>query len=613
MVIDFRNFLHVLPTIKNVFLRFPLALLFVISISVISLLLIHKVELFDKDWIGYVFTALSFAAMGNISFKLFVESESWSLKRYLTGSVVVTAVLVLIGVAIFDKANGASVAFLSLALALSLMFAPYLKRKNNSSSVWFFNYQLGVAVFFAGFAAVVFGGGLSLILISIEYLFETKLSSTIYGDVWILSWSLLFPVYILANISKDFDFKDELCDFPKGISFIANYILVPLMYAYMIILYAYVIKIIVQWELPKGNLAWMISSFGVIGVLTKLVVYPVRNKGSKLMMLFDRFFYPSLVVPVLMLFVSIFVRVYDYGVTESRYAVIILGVWLSIVIVSSVYLKDKFHIKHAPMLIALLALLASFGPWSAINVSVESQLSRFEVLLNKYELLEDGQAIKSTKDIPFNDRKSLSSIADYLGMSEWRSNKVRPVLHNLLSQDKNETTSSATKINGKQILSMLNIEYVSKWEKIKDDMLTRFDFENYKNLNDEMLNVSGYSYFGRHNYYGSRNKTHKFLLQNGGRSEEAVVTLNDNVFAITVGEYSTVKFDLIELVNKLSNETGGSADKRIKKGMDLRKTSKNKKLKVRVIIEELRGSLKAIDKEVEFKRIKSLLMIQFIK
>jgi len=104
--------------------------------------------------------------------------------------------------------------------------------------------------------------GVSFILLSIRYLFEIKISSDTYRDMWIICWGVFFPIYILSNISRQFDYKNDGCDFPKGVNFIANYILAPLVFVYMAILYTYFIKIIVQWELPRGNLGWLITSFG---------------------------------------------------------------------------------------------------------------------------------------------------------------------------------------------------------------------------------------------------------------------------------------------------------------------------------------------------------------
>ena len=307
-------------------------------------------------------------------------------------------------------------------------------RASDSSSVWYFNYQTSVAIFFAGFATLILGAGLSLIMASTGYLFEIKIPQEAYGDVWVMSWGLLFPVYILANISTEFDFEDDSCDFPKGIRFIANYLLAPIMLAYMLILYAYFLKIIVQWELPRGNLGWMITSFGTIGIITRLLAFPIRTSGTRLLILFDKYYFQALIVPILLLAVAIGVRISQYGITEERYAVVLLGIWFSSVVVLTMMKKDDFHIKYIPMILATLALLASIGPWGAVNVSVLSQTSCFESLLEKHGLLMDDQAVKSKIEIPFAERKRLSSIADYMGESQYRLERIKPWFSSLMDQ-----------------------------------------------------------------------------------------------------------------------------------------------------------------------------------
>jgi len=79
-------------------------------------------------------------------------------------------------------------------------------------------------------------------------------------------------------------------------------------------------------------------------------------------------------------------------------------------------------------------MLTSFGPWSAVEVSLGSQASRFESLLIEHRLLLNGQAIKATNELSFEDRKMLSSIADYLSKEEYRKERIEPLFETLIAE-----------------------------------------------------------------------------------------------------------------------------------------------------------------------------------
>lgn len=615
MLFKLESWAKALPDIKTVFYRFPVALLFSLSAVIVSILLIHDVDFIDKDDVPFFYFIMSFGVVSQISFKLFVESDGWSAKKTSIGSVVVIAVTIFYAIALIDNSAFASTLFFALALGLSFLFSPYIKRASNENSVWYFNYQTGVAMFFGAISAIVFGGGLSLVVLSVGYLFEVEVPDEIYGDIWVVAWGLLFVVYVLSNLSREYDFKDEGCDFPKGISFIANYILSPLMFVYMAVLYIYVFKILMQWELPKGNLGWMISSFGIIGVITKLVSFPIRHKGTWLMALFDRYFYYALIVPVLMLFVAIFIRINDYGVTEQRYAVVLLGVWLLGIIFAATFLKNRFNIKYVPMSLAVLALLASYGPWSAVNVSVNSQLSRFDSLLIKNKLLVDDQVVQATQEVSYEDRANLSSIADYLGGNKWRSRQVRPLFESLLKKEENRDVNILHKISGSAYINLLDLDYVSKWDarrNRKTSTTANFSFTNHYNISKVLVDVSGFDFVGRHTFYLYRKnaKYHGFTFKKNNKREKVEVRFNKGVFSISTVGSKKVDFDLSALVDDLRKRSVRNISESNASEMVLNKTSSDGRLKVRIILEQLTGNV--TKKEgVKVTNIRYVLMLGF--
>ncbi|MDH5424976.1 MAG: DUF4153 domain-containing protein [Gammaproteobacteria bacterium] len=610
MAFNLTGLFNLAPAIKAACARFP----FSISVSLLGLsvswLQIHRVIDFDSQQSKIFYSFIFFATVALASFKLWVESEDWPVKKYMAGSVLLLPLIYFYTVALLNTTEFAALSFVLLAVLLSLLFSPYLRRKSNNDSVWFFNYQTAVAVFYATLAAIVLGGGLSLILASTEYLFEAKIPGKIYSDVWLLAWMGLFPVYVLANISKEFDFDESSCHFPKGISFIANYILVPLMFVYLAILYAYFFKIIIQWELPKGNLGWMISGFGATGIVTKLLMYPVVNKGTRLLRWFERYFYYALIVPLMVLFVAIGMRISDYGVTEHRYGVVMLGLWFAIVSLSVIVLKDRFHIKYIPMLLAVLAFVSAYGPWSAASVSLNSQLKRFDYLLEKNSLLLNGQVIKSAHEVGFDDRKSMSSVADYLTANEWRSKKLKSRLIQLFERGDNEKLSVTKILSADDVMAMLNVDYVNRWQRRNEEEPAYFTYNRTASFNDLLLDVSGYEFAAQNGFhlYNNRKAKHVFKVPAKAGLKTMTVNIDEKIFSVNLNNDERFEFDLEKLVLKLRQQGIKDANGENAGYLTFKQTSESGRYKISLYIKQLDGRFSSKTSCI-FNNIQYLLML----
>lgn len=598
------------PVVKETFIRFPLPFIFAFCATFIALFLVHDIEIVDEEFIGKSFTSLFYGAVALTSFKLLVESKEWPFAKQAIGTVVIIAIIIIYVWLILDESTPSSYMFFSLAVVISLLFAPYIARPADSSSVWYFNYQTGVAVFFAGFAALILGVGMTLILVSIGYLFEIKIPYKIYSDIWVLSWGVLYPIYILANISSKFDFEEEGCNFPKGVSFITNYLLVPLMFVYMAILYVYFFKIIIQWELPRGNLGWMITIFGTAGITTKLLAYPIRSNGTRLLVLFDRYYYYVLIVPILLLAVAIGVRISNYGMTEQRYAVLLLGVWFSVVTLTVIIKKDLFQIKYVPIILAVLAILASFGPWGAVEVSANSQAGRFKSLLVKHDLLVDGQAVKAKVELSFADRKSISSIADYLSKNEYRLRRIRPLFKTLMSKAEKKEVQACRRKCGKDFVELLGVSYVSRWK--KEEAADSFNYNNIFDLNKMLADVSSFDYVGHNSFYLYRKEKAEniFSIDLNGKHEVIKVGYEGGLLTIKTKAGERVVFDLDDFIRGLRKQNITQITQANLDRLTLTKSSAKRRLRARLLFEQIKGKV-AEGNEIKITSMRFVLMLKF--
>ena len=301
----------------------------------------------------------------------------------------------------------------TIAFHLLIAFIPFIT-KGELNGFWQYNKIIFLRILLSALYTIVLYLGLALAILAIEKLFKVNINNKIYPDLWIMLTGIFNTWFFLAGFPLNFSELDLKEDYPKGLKIFTQYILLPLVSIYLLILYAYMFKIIITAQWPVGWVSYLVIGFSIGGILSLLLIYPVRNdENNKWILIFSRFFYFALFPLIILLFLAVKRRINDYGITEQRYFILILALWLLFIAVYFLLSKSK-NIKLIPVSLCILTLAASFGPWGAFNVSLASQENHLKSLLNKYSMLDKGKIVKAKDTIAFKDHKQISSIIDYL-------------------------------------------------------------------------------------------------------------------------------------------------------------------------------------------------------
>lgn len=192
----------------------------------------------------------------------------------------------------------------------------------------------------------------------------------------------------------------------------------PLVGIYLAILYPYAAKIAITRAWPDGWVAWPVIGLAVIGLLALLLVQPLALAGLRWAEWFAGRWFGRLLVPMAVLLgAAVCVRVGEYGLTESRYAGLVLAAWLA---VCGLYFgtgaMERRSLKVIPCSLLVLCAALAAGPWGLFAVAERSQLARLERVLAKHALIADGvvQAREQTLTLALKDYEDLRSMIDYL-------------------------------------------------------------------------------------------------------------------------------------------------------------------------------------------------------
>ncbi len=300
---------------------------------------------------------------------------------------------------------------LLLAVHFFVACAPFLKR-GHDDGFWNYNKSLFLRYLLGVLYSVVLFAGLALALLSVDRLLALKIEGENYGRLFLGIVTVFHPLFFLAGISKHFTQADS--EFLTTLRRFVQFCLMPLVVIYLAILYLYTARIIITWELPNGWVALPVLILSVIGILSALLLDPLRdNEEFPWAGKFTRWFYRLLLPLTILLMISIGVRIADYGVTENRYFVAILAGWLFVVALCYGIFKAR-STRWIPLSLGIICLLSAWGPWSAPGISLRSQKAMVMEDFERLRVLSDGKLIAKSQTIAAQEYTGIRSRLQYL-------------------------------------------------------------------------------------------------------------------------------------------------------------------------------------------------------
>ncbi len=392
----------------HTFLRFPLVLIVAVIGTVAAIINPDHPRLIMACVLGIPLL---------VSLEVFGERRNWGRTARMIAGLVGMLLLAGYYLTLPDQINQDVTwnRFMVLVIALHCLaaFAPYLVR-NQLNGFWQYNKSLFLRALATALYTGVLYAGLCLALVAIEKLFGADIPGAVYEDLGFIMVGIFNTWFFLAGVPGDFEALQEDRSYPNGLKVFTQYVLLPLVVIYLVILYLYAGKIVLEWEWPIGWVSSMIFGFSVAGILSLLLLYPIRdNEGNTWISRFYSLFYYALLPLTAVLFLAIWWRVSDYGITEERYYALALAVWLAAISVYMLFTRGR-NIRAIPLSLAVLGLLSVFGPWGAFQVSAESQAAQLREVLERENLLENGVVARKLSGEKPDAVTRINSIIDYL-------------------------------------------------------------------------------------------------------------------------------------------------------------------------------------------------------
>ena len=478
-----QTFIH---SIRSVLLRFPLEIGFALlgTVAATVFIEISDLNLAAESLFVRLILIANLGLVLSISLSLLSESNSYSvLKKNLFRLIMLLIIVGLFFLIDPLKRETDFFRFILLALAfhLSVSFAAYFG-KGHINAFWQFNRIIFLRFLIGGIYSAALFLGLAAAIGSMNFLFNFKFQWDTFAILWVWIAGIFQTFFFLSGVPANLNKLEEDKTYPGGLKIFTQFVLIPLATVYAIILLAYEAKILIEWELPKGLVSNLILGYAVFGILSLLLIYPVRDQDeNKWLKTFSRSFYYVLIPLILLLVWAVLARVIDYGITEERYFLIILAAWLAFI--NAYFLLSKSqNIMIIPFSLCLVTALSVYGPQGAFSTSRRSQISELKQLFEKQGSL-DGEKIIALKRKPGKeDMTRMINIVDYL-VNMHGLESFSPIL----KQDPGIVEDSLLSVNAKKKYD----SRTSNWEVKSRQKLWLYTYLNLKpdDTNGSKLNL----------------------------------------------------------------------------------------------------------------------------
>lgn len=477
--------------IKLSFIEFKKKLaMYPLSLGIVFLYTIFLALFLDSTFINVFIASITITSVLATTYMLIIESNSQSIKDDIVAKIVILLISFIIGgISYFIEANDISNYFsLYYYLACLLIFIIgilgfiYTKYVDSKDDLYVYLKNVLYSIIGESFKYFVIVMGSTFIYVLCSLLVYE------FDDLIIRIILLISGLYYAPSVIFSFSEKTE----SKFLDIVFSKIGSILMTVSFVIIYAYIFKLIFASTLLEHEIFYILGLLFIFSVPVWIVNKTLVN--NKYITAIPYTFIPFIVLQA----VAMFIRIFEYGVTELRYFGI---VFIILEILFLVVYKFRIDVKKILVIISGIFAISLICPYiNAVALSDYSQYCRLEKLYNQNN--KDERDLREISRIyeRFDEKFSNGPNHDYI-VKKFSKEELKEIveIYNKYSYyfdygfEDSDKEDEIRYFEYTTKLELVDISEYNKIEKIRSSSENEIIyFGNYKfnlsNLVDEILN-----------------------------------------------------------------------------------------------------------------------------
>ena len=413
--------------------RFPVAAFFAVLTAVLLIVNIVTdidVTVINAHTLDYLILSSTFGYFISVAAVLWSEflnrRSTWF---QIAGAIVAVLMFVVWDTAGKNPSNSLFVGTVAVftAVAALLFFVPCFKKPSLRLSHSYTDRVLANAIISVavGWAMAIF---IMILWGTVSVLF--RVSSFEFFQVMLVIFGALLPMTVFLCRMPSVGDESGVPGFSAILA--KNIFLIPAL-IYMAVLYVYGIKILVEWELPKAPIVWMVT--GIVAVVLLIIFglqgYVADSRAKETNVKIARLalrWLPVALLPLLVLMsVAIFYRIGQYGITPSRLYVATFNIWAYGAVLYLV-ISRKAELSNLATTFAGIFLAVSVIPgFNYCSVDSEDKIGDDFTDDEVVEVIGPKCFEQSAGPLKISDIPQTYNTIEYLSKTDYRTSKPNAV------------------------------------------------------------------------------------------------------------------------------------------------------------------------------------------
>jgi len=410
---------------------------------------------------------------------------------------------------------------------------------------WYGGQRVVLAAVLSGALATLLGGGVTVALFALDEVLGLPIGNDALSQVWIITHALVWPFTFLAAANQAIPEEQHEREpvperTPRWIGVTVGWALIPLALLYLAILYAYIVQTLLGMGTDWGSMAALNAAYLAFGVGAHMAALPLAVDGNRLARLYRRIFPWSIPLPLAALCWALWVRLWDYGMTEPRAFLTIVVMWLTLLLVVWAVKGARAGPATPVGILGTLLALSGSGPWGAPELSFISQERALRGLLMEHDMItEEGKVTPAEDPLPRETQRRIVHLLNYFGDrgANYRIHELFPV----------EATRPHLRIEA------MGLDKVGPAATLDRHLSARPETQ------DESIEITGFDILVPVSVYGDA-RTEPVRHTRGAYTLALVGPALEVTFADQADSTVTVRLDLTDLIDAALAERAATSD-----------------------------------------------------
>ena len=388
---DFTKIKKYPSQISATFKRFPLATAFAFFTFIAYIINYECVSSFSGDdvktfvWLGIYPIAAMLIALATSLFQESQKSKSQDLQIITSSSWLVISITLTISLFTKDESDvfyfASSVALVYIIASLSIFFAPFWKQKDENG-FWNFLQKSVKAIITAAIVSTILLGALEGLLFGFAGLFDANFSESIYFYILIFCSCTVFPILSFTGIPSIDECLEEEPSLNKFTTSTIRFLFIPVLAIGIVLFYAYIVKFILQWDMPdEGTVSAFVFGFMIYMLTLITVMYPAHLVPNETLEKRLLKIFPAACIPLVVLMSIDTISMLKQDIEEENIYITLINVYFYAVIAILLIGKIKRKFRYIALIFCALFFIFTDTPLNAINITRHLRLNSIEKAL----------------------------------------------------------------------------------------------------------------------------------------------------------------------------------------------------------------------------------------